>query len=128
MCPPKWRRRVQQIEAIIIFVLFITFFRCFYLLFSFIDAMSSLPTSNIFLSSFAQYGQDVPANEQSFYMSVFVARCCFPCLPRMYVCPCCTLLLSMSNATRTTFYLLEKNSTSYTHVFLRQNVERKREA
>ena len=52
---------MQQIEAIIIFVLFITFFRCFY----FVDAMSSLPSSNISLSSLAQYAQDVPDSEQS---------------------------------------------------------------
>ena len=56
---------MQQVETIIIFVLFITFFRCFYLLFPFIDAMSSLPTSNISLPSFAQYAEDVPDSEQS---------------------------------------------------------------
>ena len=55
---------MQQVEAIIIFVPFITFFRCFYL-FPFVDAMSSSSTSNISLFSLAQYTQDVPDREQS---------------------------------------------------------------
>ena len=33
--------------------------------FLFVAAMSSLPTSNLFLSSFDQYEQDVPDSEQS---------------------------------------------------------------
>ena len=58
---------MQQIEVIIIFVFFffITFLRCYYLLFPFLDAMSSLPMSNVSSSSFAQSAQDVSDSEQS---------------------------------------------------------------
>ena len=68
-------------------------------------------------------------------MSVLISRYRSPCLLRLYLCPCRTLVLSLSNdarrrrqqcATRISFDLLKKNSTFYIDVFLGRNTYRKK--
>ena len=77
------------------------------------NSIISLPTMQICLSlSYTIALRIYRAN-----MSVLVALCCSPCLTHRYVCPCRTLLLSLSNDTRkgkqqcakrTSFDLLKK--------------------